>query len=100
MIAEDPTFYKAVWTDPDWAQLPAVKAKRVYLAPSEPFGWIDEPPAANRLIGLRWLVRILYPSALPDDLAAETKQFYELFYQRTPTDAQVAELLAGALPAP
>jgi len=34
-------------------------SKRVYLAPTQPFAWIDQPPAVNRLIGLRWLAALL-----------------------------------------
>lgn len=26
-----------------------------YVAPSEPFGWVAEPPSINRLLGVAWL---------------------------------------------
>jgi len=99
VIVVDPGFYDAVWQDPLWQKLAAVQAKRVYHAPSLPFGWIDEPPAANRLIGLRWLGQILYPSLFPEDIRAEARRFYALFYQQEPSDAQLDALLAGAVPA-
>jgi iron complex transport system substrate-binding protein len=95
IIVLDPGFYKSVWGDPQWGQLAAVRNKKVYLAPSLPFGWVDEPPAANRLIGLRWLAHILYPSLFPEDIRAETKQFDALFYQQTPSDRQLDQLLGG-----
>ncbi len=98
VIAIDPAFYAAVWHDPLWQQLKAVQAKRVYLAPAYPFGWVDEPPAANRLIGLRWLAKLLYPSRFPDDIRSEARRFYALFYQQEPTDAQLDQLLAGTNP--
>lgn len=98
IIAIDPGFYRAVWQDPLWQPLAAVRAKHVYLAPAWPFGWVDEPPAANRLLGLRWLAKLLYPSLFPEDIRAEARRFYALFYQQEPSDAQLDELLAGTKP--
>jgi iron complex transport system substrate-binding protein len=98
IIAIDPAFYQAVWHDPLWQQLAAVKAKHVYLAPTLPFGWVDEPPAANRLLGLRWLARLLYPSLFPEDIRVEARRFYALFYQQEPSDNQLDQLLAGTTP--
>ena len=64
VITIDPNFYALARSHPMWRELPAIKAGRFYLAPSLPFGWIDFPPSINRLIGLRWLARILYPQTL------------------------------------
>ena len=41
---------------------------RVHLSPKLPFGWVDFPPSVNRLIGLWWLAKILYPERFPEDL--------------------------------
>ena len=68
-------------TDPAWAEVAAVKAGRVWLSPGLPFGWIDRPPSLNRLIGLRWLAGLFYPDQARQDLRAETREFYRLFYQ-------------------
>lgn len=38
-----------------WASLRAVRDGRAYIAPSIPFGWVEEPPSINRLLGLAWL---------------------------------------------
>ena len=91
-------FYASVWKDPLWQDVKAVRDKRVYLAPDLPFGWIDSPPAANRLIGIRWLAKVLYPALFPADLRAETRRFYGLFYHQEPSDQQLDELLAGSTP--
>ncbi|MDB5409052.1 MAG: periplasmic binding protein [Rhodospirillales bacterium] len=98
VITIDAGFYQTVWSDPLWQQLAAVKAKQIYLAPTQPFGWVDEPPAANRLIGLRWLAKLLYPSLFPEDIRSEARRFYALFYQREPSDQQLKALLAGTTP--
>lgn len=84
-------------SSPAWAGVPAVAADRVYLSPTDPFGWIDRPPSLNRLLGLRWLARLLYPDrAGASDLRAETREFYRLFYHVELDDARLDRLLAGA----
>jgi iron complex transport system substrate-binding protein len=49
----------------------------------------------NRLIGLWWLARILYPDLFPEDLRALTREFYTRFYHVTPDNAQIDRVLAG-----
>lgn len=82
--------------DPVWAETAAGKAGRVHLAPSAPFGWIDSPPSVNRLIGLSWMAGLLWPGQAGTDLRAEARDFHALWYQVTPTDAQLDALLDGA----
>lgn len=89
-------FFATVFDDPLWRQVKAVRDKRVYLSPGLPFTWIDSPPSANRLIGLRWLGKVLYPARFPEDLRAETRRFYATFYHQEPSDRQLDELLAGS----
>jgi iron complex transport system substrate-binding protein len=54
IILSDPKA-KAVLATPPWAGLRAVRDGHAYLAPSVPFGWVEEPPSINRLLGLAWL---------------------------------------------
>ena len=96
IVTIDGSFARGVRQDPAWSGLTAVRDGRVHLAPSLPFGWIDSPPAVNRLIGLLWLGKVLYPDRFPEDLAAETRAFYGRMYRVAPTDAQIARLLAPA----
>jgi len=95
IVALDPAFVAQVATDPVWRDVKAVKDGRVHLVPQDPFPWVDFPPSVNRLIGLRWLGRVLYPDLFPEDLRQETRAFYTLFYHRTPDDRQLDTLLAG-----
>ena len=55
ILTWDRNFFDRVGKDPLWAGVRAVREKRVYLAPTAPFGWIDRPPSLNRVIGLKWL---------------------------------------------
>lgn len=98
ILTFSPPFFQTVWDDPVWQQIKAVKAKRVYLSPVNPFPWVDEPPAVNRLIGVVWLAKLLHPQLFPEDIRGDVRQFYDLFYHRTPTDAEIEMLLAAAVP--
>jgi iron complex transport system substrate-binding protein len=93
IITIDPNFFALARTHPVWSVMPAVRAGRIHLAPGLPFGWIDFPPSLNRLIGLRWLARVLYPEAFSEDLRPIVRDFYTRFYHQSPTDAQLEQLL-------
>jgi iron complex transport system substrate-binding protein len=96
IITIEPAFAASLRSDPVWSQVKAVQTGRIYLSPSLPFGWVDFPPSVNRLIGLWWLAKALYGDHLfPEDMRLITRDFYQRFYHMTPTDAQIAHLLAG-----
>jgi iron complex transport system substrate-binding protein len=95
IITIDMDFAATVRSDPVWAPVAAVRAGRVHLSPKLPFGWVDFPPSVNRLIGLWWLAKILYPELFPEDLRALTVDFYQRFYHVTPNAAQIDKVLEG-----
>jgi iron complex transport system substrate-binding protein len=61
-----------------------------------PYGWFDAPLGVNGLIGVRWLMSLLYPQQFPDDLRQSTRTFYKLFYQVDVSEEQLGRLLASA----
>ncbi len=89
-------FFKQIATLTQWQPLQAVQQRQIYQIPFYPYDWFDRPPSVNRLIGVKWLANLLYPDYLPLDMAAETRRFYQLFYQMTPSDAQLRTLLTSA----
>jgi iron complex transport system substrate-binding protein len=95
IVTIDLEFANTVRSDPSWASVKAVRDNRVHLSPKMPFGWVDFPPGPNRLIGLWWLAKILYPERFPEDLRVLTRDFYARFYHLTPTDEQIDQVLAG-----
>jgi iron complex transport system substrate-binding protein len=95
IITIDQEFAASVRNDPAWSSVKAVRDGRVHLSPKMPFGWVDFPPSVNRLIGLWWLAKILYPDKFPEDMHALTRDFYTMYYHRTPSDAQIDHVLAG-----
>jgi iron complex transport system substrate-binding protein len=95
IVTIDLEFSNTVRHDPSWASVNAVRDNRVHLSPKMPFGWVDFPPSINRLIGLWWLAKILYPERFSEDLRVLTRDFYARFYHVTPTNAQIDQVLAG-----
>jgi iron complex transport system substrate-binding protein len=95
IVTIDQDFAATVSTDRAWAPVAAVAARRVHLSPKLPFGWVDFPPSVNRLIGLWWLAKILYPELFPEDLRALARDFYRRFYHVTPDEAQIDRILTG-----
>jgi iron complex transport system substrate-binding protein len=95
IVTIDQDFARDVKSDPRWTSVAAVKTGRVHLSPKLPFGWVDFPPSVNRLIGLWWLGKVLYPDLFPEDLHERTRDFYALFYHVTLTDEQIGRVLAG-----
>jgi iron complex transport system substrate-binding protein len=95
IVTIDRDFAASVRSDPAWASIAAVKNGRVHLSPKMPFGWVDFPPSVNRLIGLWWLGKILYPSLFKEDMHELTRVYYDKFYHVTPTDEQIDQVLAG-----
>lgn len=95
VITIEPAFATSVRTDPTWAPIKAVQTGRAFLSPRLPFGWVDFPPAVNRLIGLWWLAKAFYPAAFPEDLRPLTRDFFKQFYHLTPTDTQIDSVLSG-----
>lgn len=96
IIAQERGFYDALHRDPGWRNLSAVRNKRVYLEPTQPFGWIDEPLGVNRLIGLYWLSVLFYPSETQEDVRSQVQDFYDKFYGVKLSDAQVEAIAKAA----
>ena len=84
---------RAILDNPDFAHLKAVENQNVFGAPNTPFSWVDRPPGPNRIIGIRWLSKQIYPDIFDYEIGAEVKAFYQLFYHLELTDAQLDELL-------
>lgn len=98
IVTQDREFARRALVDPLWQPVAAVRARRVHLAASLPFGWLDGPPGVNRLIGVRWLIERLHPGRAggPSGLQTATADFFRLFYGVEPGTATIAALLGEA----
>jgi iron complex transport system substrate-binding protein len=88
IVFTDPTMRATLTQSDAWRSLRAVRDGHAYVAPEMPFGWLDEPPSINRLLGFAWL-----GGAEPRTLAA---LFNAVVYGRALTAQQLDALLAGA----
>ncbi len=89
IILSDPAMQDALAHSEAWGSLRAVREGKAYIAPSTPFGWIEEPPSINRLLGLAWL-----RGGDPVSLAA---MFNTVVYGRVLTRDQILTI-AGTTP--
>jgi iron complex transport system substrate-binding protein len=88
LIFADPAMRETILHDDAWRAVRAVREGHALVAPSQPFGWLEEPPSINRLLGLAWL-----SGRDPVILAA---LFNATVYGRTLTPTQLDTVLAGA----
>jgi iron complex transport system substrate-binding protein len=96
IVTVEPSVAQYIRSDPSWSQIEAVRRDRVYLSPKLPFGWVDAPPSLNRLVGLQWLARLLFPGQFSDDIRDVARRFYRQFYQVDLSQAELDKLLDGA----
>lgn len=96
IIAEDRAAYDEFRRDPQWRSLAAVERRQVFLEPTRPFGWIEDPSSVNRLIGLGWLSTLFYPATTAGDLRTTVCEFYDLFYRTKLTNAQIEAMVRPA----
>ncbi|WP_158258326.1 ABC transporter substrate-binding protein [Rhodopila globiformis] len=55
LVFSEPAVRETLAHDDAWKAVRAVSEGHVIIAPSLPFGWIENPPSINRLLGLAWL---------------------------------------------
>lgn len=82
--------------DPGWDRVPAVVTGRIFVVPGAPFNWLDRPPSAARLLGLKWLQWAVWPETAKFDLVEETRTFYRLFFHYDLSRAEAEQMVAGS----
>nr|WP_294505890.1 ABC transporter substrate-binding protein [uncultured Rhodopila sp.] len=55
LIFSNPAMHDALADSDAWKTVRAVRDGHALVSPALPFGWVEEPPSINRLIGLAWL---------------------------------------------
>jgi iron complex transport system substrate-binding protein len=90
VVFADPAMLATLAQSEAWKSVRAVRDGHAYVVPAMPFGWLDEPPSINRLLGLAWL-----GGGDPRTLAA---LFNAVVYGRALTTPQLNALLSGVRP--
>jgi iron complex transport system substrate-binding protein len=98
ILVKEPVFFTQVFSDPRWQRVKAVKEKKVYLIPYEPFNWFDRPPSFMRLLGAKWLANLLYPDRYRVSMVKETQEFFRLFLAVSLTPQEAGAILRPQVP--
>jgi len=83
--------YRQILKSAGWRNINALKTKRVFFVPSEPYSWFDIPPSVNRILGLIWFADIFYNQA-NEVTEKKVKDFYRIFYHYSLSDREYAGL--------
>jgi iron complex transport system substrate-binding protein len=87
IVFADPAMRATLAQSAAWRSLRAVRDGHAFVAPDLPFGWLDEPPSINRLLGFAWL-----GGSDPRTLAA---LFNAVVYGHVLTEPQLEAVVAG-----
>lgn len=91
------SIYSTVGSNPDWQNVSAIKNGRYYEVPMGPYNWMGFPPSVQRLLGMLWMEKLLYPDAADFDLYERVSEYYKLFYHCDLTEEQYNELVANSI---
>jgi len=91
------TYEEIVSPDSWWYQLlSCVPQGKVYIRPQNPVSWFDGPPGYGQIIGMYWMVNLLYPeqSAPVFSLEDKIEEFYSDFLHHDLTEDELDNLLS------
>lgn len=91
------SYYDYVSEDPSWKTLSAVKSGKYYEVPQGPYNWMGSPPSSNRILGLLWMTKLLYPDDADFDLKEKAKEYYDLFYHYDLSDEKYESLVKNSI---
>ena len=91
------SIYATVGSDPLWSGINAIKNGTYYEVPEGPYNWMGFPPSVQRVLGMMWMAKLLYPEAADYDLYAEVAEYFKLFYHSDLSEADYNELIANSI---
>ena len=89
--------YATVGEDAAWQNVNAIKNGTYYEVPVGPYNWMGFPPSVQRMLGMMWMAKLLYPEAANYDLYAEVNEYFQLFYHTTLTEDAYNALVANSI---
>lgn len=92
------SIYASVGSNENWQTVTAIKNGTYYEVPMGPYNWMGFPPSVQRLLGMTWMAKILYPDAADYDLYTEVSTYFQLFYHCELTQTQYDALVGGSVP--
>ena len=89
--------YEAAQNDPLWQAVRAVAEGNYVLVPQMPYNFMGFPPSVQRLLGMTWMAKTLYPDAAQYDLYEEIARHFKLFYHCDLTQEMFDALMEGCI---
>ena len=95
IICNEPGVAGYILSHEQWAPLQAVKAEKVWQLPIGISRW-GHHSSLETPLAILWTAQRLYPERFTDvDMAAETKQFFQEFFNYKLSDELVQDILSG-----
>ena len=91
------SIYDTVADDATWQGVTAIQNGAYYEVPMGPYNWMGFPPSVQRLLGMLWMAKVLYPEAADFDLYTEAAEYFKLFYHCDLTREQYDALVSNSL---
>lgn len=91
------SIYATVGADDTWKNVAAIRNGTYYEVPTGPYNWMGFPPSVQRLLGMRWMAKLLYPDAADYDLYAETAEYFKLFFHCELSEDAYHALVANSI---
>ena len=89
--------YATVGEDSAWQGVTAIKEGHYYEVPNGPYNWMGFPPSVQRMLGMMWMAKLLYPETADYDLQAEVTEYFKLFYHTTLSEDAYNALAANSI---
>ena len=93
------SIYSTVADNENWQTIPAIKDGKYYEVPFGPYNWMGFPPSVQRILGMQWMAKVLYPEAADYDMYEVAQTYFQLFYHCDLTIDQYNALVDNSLPA-
>lgn len=92
---EDALGPQRIYDDPILSGTKAARERRVYKMPIGGYRW--DPPSQESPLTWMWLANLLYPDVFQYDLRAEMTEWYAILYGKTPSAADMDDVLRVAM---
>lgn len=97
IIVSPDSVYSSIGEDPLWQNVTAIQNGAFYETPQGPYNWLGFPPTVQRLLGMMWMAKLLYPEQADYDLQEEVTKYYNMFYHSELTPEQYDALVANSI---
>lgn len=83
-----------LYGDARWQTIDAVRNRRIYRMPLGGYRW--DPPSHESALAWLWLAEVLQPARLSTDLRAALREWFDVLYGHTPSEAEIDRVLFAA----